>query len=241
MAKSQAPQMNVSSGNKAKIRNWLLNNEQAFIFGSISLLLTFWFCKFIFSPSAQMLGVDYQMGTADAYSTLAAMTKDISVLQSGHFPGGAFWLPDFYGGSIATWFHIGAIPDLTLSAYLAINFFLNDLILSLKVLAFILLAIAQVSSYKLAKYYFHNVSIAWIISIGYSFSAFFASKLIVGHTQFVFGAAFFPLVALLFEKMFASPSRKNMALASAALIILFLTDLQITIFSAYYLLFRFSF
>ncbi len=47
-----------------------------------------------------------------------------------------------------------------------------------------------------------------------------------------------PGVLLLFEKMFASPNRKNMVFASLSLLVLFLCDLQITIFSIYYILLR---
>ena len=155
MSETKANQTSEVSYSRAnlfyKIKNWPLQNKQVLVFAFVSLVFTVWFCRFIFSPSSEMLGIDFKMGTADAYATLAAMSKDVAIAQSGHFPGGVFWLPDFYGGSLATWFHIGAIPDLSLSSYLMLNSIFNDLVLSLKVLAFISLLIAQFCSYKLSK------------------------------------------------------------------------------------------
>ena len=56
--------------------------------------------------------------------------------------------------------------------------------------------------------------------------------------RFHHGRSFVTWALLLFEKMFASPNRKNMLLASAGSIMLFLGDIQITIFALFYLLFR---
>lgn len=181
-----------------------------------------------------MLGTDI----TDGYATLTAVNYNTALIHSGHLPVGAFWLPDFYGGAIATWFHMSSIPDLSQSAFLIIDSVFNNLVLSFKILMFIGLIIAQFCSYKLAKYCFKNTSVAWVVSIAYSFSAFFASKFNAGHVQFVFAAALFPVVILLFEKMFVSPNRKNMVFASISLMVLFLGDLQITIFSIYYILLR---
>ena len=84
------------------------------LFAVLSLVLTVWFCRFIFSPSSEMLGID----NTDSYATLTAVSKDLAIIQSGHLPAGVFWLPDFYGGAIATWFHISAIPDPPLVLFL---------------------------------------------------------------------------------------------------------------------------
>jgi hypothetical protein len=223
------------------VKNNIERNKQCLLFVFISLAFTLWFCRFIFSSSSEVLGIDFTTLRADSYAAFAAMTKEVGIIHSGHVPMGVFWLPDFYGGSIATYFHISSIPDIGYTPFLILTYISGDVVLSLKIIAVIALIIAQICSYKLAKHYFHNTSIAWILSVAYSFSAFFASKINAGHLQFVFAAALLPGVFLLFEKMLVSPSRKNMAFASIALILLFLSDLQITIFSILYIILRIAY
>jgi hypothetical protein len=209
-------------------------NPQLLLFCAISAMLTLWYCKFIFTPSTEMLGVT----ETDAFQSFAILAKNTQVFQTGNIPFGAFWLPDFYGGAIATYFHVSIIPEFSHTSLLALNFFAGDFVLSLKIYAVITLLIAQILSYKLANLYFKNQAIAWVLSIGYSFSTFYLSQLNDGHCNFLAGAALVPGVLLVFEKLFNVPNFRNMLLSSVALIVLFFADLQITIFTIYFLLFR---
>lgn len=184
-----------------------------------------------------MLGIQ----TTDAYQSFAILAKNIQVFQTGNVPFGEFWLPDFYGGAVATYFHVSIIPEVSHTSLLAINVFANDLVLSLKIYALITLVAAQVLSFKLANHYVKNHAIAWVLSIGYSFSTFYLSQCNDGHCNFLAGAALLPGVLLLFEKVLTAPNRKYMFYASFALIALFFADLQILIFTIYFLLFRAAF
>lgn len=228
----------LDGGNKkAKLHlNNLFTSEkkQLLIFCVLSVIFTFWYCRFIFSPSNEMLGSPI----TDGYQSLTILSKNFQIFQSGNIPFGAFWLSDFYGGSIATYFHVSIIPEISHTLLLLLSVFTNDFILAVKIFAILTLGIAQVLSFKFAKFYFKNISIAWIFSIGYSFSTFYLSQLNGGHYNFIVTAAILPGVLLLFEKLFVKPTIKNTLLATSSLILLFFGDLQILIFAIYYLILR---
>src|SRR5665647_39593 len=211
-----------------------LNNQQLLLFCGLSLIFSLWYSKFIFSPSSEMLGTPI----TDAYQSLSILSKNFQVFQTGHIPFGTFWLSNFYGGATATYFHVSVIPEISHTGLLFLSFSTSDFILSLKIYAFIVLISAQFLSYKLAYFFFKNQAISWIFSIGYSFSTFYLSQLNGGHCNFLAAAALLPGVLLLFEKMFNNPNFRNMIFANIFLIALFFGDLQITIFTLYYLLLR---
>jgi hypothetical protein len=213
----------------------ILKNKLILLFAMISIIFTFLYGSFIFTSNNIMVG---NSPINDAYQTFAGVAQDLVIVHSGHLPTGAYWLPNFYGGSIATWFYISIFPDIGLSLFTLLSAVTNNLILSLKIVEFITLFIAQFCSYKLAKYYFKKTWIAWIISIAYTFSCYYFSQVNDGHSNFVMAAALLPAVFLLFEKMLVSPSKRNMFFASTGLIILFLTDIQTMIFSLFFFLFR---
>ena len=121
------------------------------------------------------------------------------------------------------------------------NSLFSDLVFWLKIFSFIVLIVAQFCAYKIAEFYFKNTIIAWIFSIAYSFSTFFFSQINNGHISFITAAAIAPGVFLLFEKLFIDPNRKSMVLATAGLIAVYFCDLQITIFTVFYLLLRVSY
>jgi len=211
-----------------------LKDKQVLLFAILSIAFTIWYCKFIFSPSSMMLGNNIN----DAYQLFEGFKIDYTFLQSGHLPFGVYWVPNLVGGSVATWFYLSVLPDISLSSFFVIFSALKNPVLSLKIVAFITLFISQFCSYKLAKHYFKKSWIAWIFSIAYSFSSFYYSQVNDGHISFIMGAALLPATLLLFEKMLASPNRKNMLFASTGLIILFLADIQTMIFALFYLLLR---
>ncbi|MBN1683654.1 hypothetical protein JW865_08905 [Candidatus Bathyarchaeota archaeon] len=212
---------------------WL--EKQILIFIILSLLFTLLYSqRFIFSPSSIMLGVE----TSDAFQSLSIVINNLGIINSGYLPFGTFWLFNFYGGSIATFYNVSNIPNIPHSLFLTLNLAFNDPIFWLKIFVFITLLISQLLSYKLAKYYFKNSAIAWLFSICYSFCTFYLSHINDGHLGFILAAAFMPGVILIFEKMFLSANRKNMVYASFSLVALFLSDLQVTIFAIFYLLIR---
>jgi hypothetical protein len=174
----------------------------------------------------------------DAFQSLAILQKDFQVFQSGHVPFGTFYLYDYYGGAIATYFHVSILPEVSHTLLLILGFSTNDFVLSLKIYAVIWLLFSQFLAYKLSMHYLKNTSVAWLISIGYAFSTFYLSQTNGGHFNFTAAAALLPGVLLLYEKMFTNPTSKNMGFATFSLIILFFADLQITIFTIYYLLLR---
>lgn len=174
----------------------------------------------------------------DAYQLFESFNINYLILQSGSLPFGIYWLPNLIGGSIATWSYISLIPDITVSMCVLFLTVLKDPVLSLKIVEFIMIIIAQFCSYKLAKYYFRKNWIAWIFSIAYSFSSFYYSQVNDGHISFIMGAALVPLTLLLFEKMLIYQNRKSMLLAGVGAILLFFADVQIMIFTLFYILLR---
>ena len=136
-----------------------MKNKKILIFAALSLLFTVWYCQFIFSPSSEMLGV----ATTDGYQLFAVISKDLQIIQQGHLPFGTFWLSDFYGGSMATFFHVSIIPDIPQSLFLFANFIFDDLVLWLKLFAFFSLLTAQFFAFKFAKFHLKNTSVAWIL------------------------------------------------------------------------------
>jgi hypothetical protein len=211
-----------------------LKNKQILLFAILSIAFTIWYCRFIFSPSSVMLGIRI----TDAYQNFESTKIDYALLQSGHLPFGVYWLPNVMGGSIATWFYLSILPDIAQTIFFLFLIIFKDPVLSLKIVAFITLFIAQFCSYKLAKYYFKKSWIAWVFSLAYSFSSFYYVQVNDGHIAFIMGVALLPAALLLFEKMLVSPNRKTMLFASAGLIILFLADIQTMIFAMFYLLLR---
>ncbi len=177
----------------------------------------------------------------DNYQTLAIIMTNLKIVHSGNFPFGSFWLFNYYGGAIATFFHASLIPYIGDSSLLGISLITNNPVLGLKILVCALIFVSQFCAYKFAKFHFHKTSIAWIFSLAYSFSTFYFTHINNGVIDFIVAAAVLPGVLLLFEKMFASPNRTNMAYATFSLIILFFGDLQITIFSLFYIILRIIF
>ena len=174
----------------------------------------------------------------DNYQTLTGIVTNMQIIQSGHVPFGAFWLFNYYGGSIATFFHVAFMPNIGDTSLLGISLITNDPILAFKILVCAFLFVSQFCAYKFAKFFFQKTSIAWIFSLSYSFSTFYFSHINNGVIEFIAAAALLPGVLLLFEKMFVSPNRKNMVFATFALTMLFFCDLQMTIFSIFYLALR---
>ncbi len=212
----------------------LLKEGQALPFAILSIIFTIWYCKFIFLPSNIMVGANI----SDAYQLFGAFHVNYSILQSGNFPFGVYWVPNLIGGSIGTWSYISFIPDIAGSICLLFITFFKDPVLAMKILEFIILLIAQFCSYKLAKFYLRKTWIAWIFSISYAFSAFYFGQVNDGHITFIMGAALLPATFLLFEKMLLFQNRKSMFFASLGVILLFFADVQITIFSLFYIFLR---
>ena len=218
-----------------------MKNKEVLIYAAFSIAFTIWYCRFVFTPSSEMLGGLYYIDNfakTDNYQTLTGIVTNMQIIQSGHVPFGAFWLFNYYGGSIATFFHVAFMPNIGDTSLLGITLITNDPILAFKILVCAFLFVSQFCAYKFAKFFFQKTSIAWIFSLSYSFSTFYFTHINNGVIEFIAAAALLPGVLLLFEKMFVSPNRKNMVFATFSLIILFFCDLQITIFSIFYIVLR---
>ncbi|MCW4003110.1 MAG: hypothetical protein NWE95_04265 [Candidatus Bathyarchaeota archaeon] len=232
---SSKVELTVASSKRMSASKKLWENKQVLLFAFLSLVFTLWYAgRFIFSPSTFMIGV----GTSDGFQSLSIVVNNLGIINSGHLPFGTFWLFNFYGGSVATFYNVSNIPNIPHTSFLILNLILNDPIFWLKVFVLATLVVSQVLSFKLAAYYFKKTAIAWIFSVGYSFCTFYFSHINNGHIGFILAAALMPGVFLLFEKMFSFPNRKNMSYATISLISLFLGDLQVTIFAIFYILLR---
>jgi hypothetical protein len=212
-----------------------VKNKQILLFAAISIIFTLIYGSFIFTSNNIIIG---NSPINDAYQTFEGVAQDLTIAHAGHLPTGVYWLPNFYGGSIATWFYVSDFPDITLSLFTFISAVTNNMIFALKIVEFITLFIAQFCSYKLAKYYFKRTWVAWILSLAYTFSSYYFNEVNDGHYNFIMAVALLPAVLLLFEKMLTSPTRKNMIFASFGAIVLFLTDIQTLIFTMFFIILR---
>lgn len=229
---------NQPQGYMAPTAQRVWQNKQLVVFAALSLFFTLWYCReFIFSSSTTMVGIQ----TTDAFQSLSIVVNNVGLINSGQFPFGTFWVPNFYGGSVATFYNVSNIPNIPHTAFLVLNLVAQDPVLWLKIFVFAILLISQFCSYKLAMHYFKNRAITWVISIGYSFCTFYLLQINDGHIGFILGAALMPAAFLLLEKLFSAPTRKNMLYLALALIALFLGDLQVTMFAIYYILLRVMF
>jgi hypothetical protein len=217
-----------------KSGHFALKNKELWLYTILTVLFALLYSSFLFTPDNQMLGIPI----TDGFQSLAIAHKGVELIQTGHLPAGVFWLHDFYGGSTATYFYVSVIPDISQSFLFFLSALTSNLVLSFKIVSFVVILISTFTSYKLAKFYFKNTGIAWIVSIAYSFSTFYVSQINDGHITFVMAAALLPGVLLLFEKMFEDPNQKNMVLSAASLVLLLLSDLQVTAFSIYYIALR---
>jgi hypothetical protein len=218
----------------------MLKNKEILLFGMISIILTIVYCRFIFNPSGMVGGLYFvhDIAKTDNYQTVATIVTNMQLLQAGHIPFGTFWLPNYYGGTIATFLAVSFMPNIGGTFLLLTSLITNNIFFSFEVLVFALLLASQFFAYKLAKFQFHNKTVAWIFSIAYAFSTFLFTHINNGVLDFVAAAALIPFALLMCEKLFVSPTRKNMVSAVIALVLLFFCDLQLTIFAIYFLFLR---
>jgi hypothetical protein len=180
----------------------------------------------------------YGMAKTDNYQTLATIVTNMQLIHAGNIPFGTFWLPNYYGGAPATFLAVSFMPNVGGTLLLLTSLVTNNVFWSFKFLVFGLLLLSQFLSYKFAKFHFHNTAIAWIFSIAYSFSTFFFTHINNGVIDFIAAATLIPFTLLMCERLFASPNRKNMSFAVASLVLLFFCDLQLTIFTIYFIALR---
>jgi len=154
-------------------------------------------------------------------------------------PTGVFWFKNLYGGTPATVYQGLPIdlPILTLSLYT----WVKDVAVTLKVFLIASIVISGVSSYFYALMLMKKRESALISSIIYTFSSFYFNEIQLGHCHLIMGASLIPLVLLFWERLLSNPKLRNTIYFTASFTLLTLTELQITIFTSFYLVFRLTY
>ena len=172
----------------------------------------------------------------DFYFTEGVTKLWSNALKQGVIPVATFWIKDLYGGGYPNAWTLGGLSSFVLSIpYI----FLHDFFLSLKLLLFVSLVLAGITSY----YYGLIVTKRWdaslIFSVGYTYSSYLFTEFYFGHANLILGVAIIPLVLALWERNLSFPSTKNAVLSGLSLALLFMTELQLTFFITFFLFFRF--
>jgi len=198
----------------------------------LTLILATIYCQnFLFSKDTLPGGL-----ANDFYFTEGLTKLWSSALKQGIIPVTSFWIENLYGGGYPNAWSLASMSTFLLSVR---SLFFQDFFLSLKIFLLASLVLAGMTSYYYGLIITKSADASLVFSVAYTFSSYLFAEFYWGHINLVFGVAIIPLVLALWERNLSFPNPKNAVLSGLSLILLLMTELQLTFFVMILLFFRF--
>ena len=174
---------------------------------------------------------------SDFYQSYLVMNEWQEAVRHGTPPVSIYWVHGLYGGGPAYYYFLPNIPTVLIFLFYQA---VGDYFVALKLVLWLVFVIAGLSAYRYFNTVFKEKDAALLAVISYLSLALF-HDMWHGHLHVIFAAALSPWVMAEWDRLLRSPDLRRGARAGIAYFVMMASELQITLFTSCFMVFRLAY